>query len=161
MPNLVGTQSLRELQDLITAEKSILQSHERLANDISKGCNAMATWGASEGSDLSDVLSHASAILMHLSNAMNKYADHEASIRLLYKSIRTKEEQLEDMVKRRKQLGSRAEKEEKKLAKMSQEVGVVALSKLLSSRLLTGSCRTRICRHRPSCWSRCENKCDK
>ncbi len=118
----MGTQSLRELQDLITAEKGILQSHERVANDISKGCNAMSTWGASEGSDLSDVMSHAAAIFMHLSNAMNKYAEHEASVRVLYKSIRKREEDLEEMVKGRKQLGSRAEKEEKKLAKMGQEV---------------------------------------
>jgi hypothetical protein len=122
MPNIMGTQSLRELQDLITAEKGILQSHERLGNDISKGCNAMSTWGASEGSDLSDVMSHASAILMHLSDAMTKYAEHEATVRVLYKSIRTREEELEGMVKRRKHLGNRAEKEEKKLAKMGQEV---------------------------------------
>ncbi len=124
MPNIVGTQSLRELQDLITAEKSILTSHERLASDLSKGASALSVWGASEGSDLADVTSHAAAILGHLARALARFAEHEADVRVLLKSVRTREEQLEEMQKGRKNLGGRAEREEKKLAKMGQEVCV-------------------------------------
>lgn len=121
LPSIIGNASLRELQDLISAEKGVMNSNERLSNDLAKACSSLEVWGNSEGSDLSDVLAHASSILGHLSAAFAKYADHEAEVRSLWKGIRTKEEELEDLIKKRKSVGSRAEKEEKKLAKMGQE----------------------------------------
>lgn len=121
LPNIIGNQSLRELQDLITSEKSVLQANERLSADLAKACQNLSIWGNSEGTDLSDVLGHASSILMHLSRAFERYAEHEAEVRSLWKNIRTREEELEELVKRRKSVGSRAEREEKKLAKMGQE----------------------------------------
>ncbi len=122
LPNIIGSQSLRELQDFITAEKSVLQSNERLASDLQKSNQTLTTWGSSEGSDLSDVLSHASSILNHFSQAFLVYAGHEEGIRRAMKDIRTKEEELEELIKKRKSIGGRAEREEKKLARMGQEV---------------------------------------
>lgn len=136
LPSIIGSQTLRELQDFIAAEKGVMQSKRNLSDDISKASQALTTWGASEGSDLSDILSHASSILVHLSVAFNKYAEHEVVIRQLFKSIRTREEALEDLVKRRRSLGSRAEREEKKLAKMGQEVSSNLSERLLSSMIV-------------------------
>lgn len=117
----MGNQNLRELQDLITNEKSVIQNEERLGSSISQAGQSLALWGAAQGSDLSDVLAHANTILQHLAQALQTYAARSGDIRILLKNIRSREETLEDLLKRRRQTGSRAEREEKKLAKMGQE----------------------------------------
>ncbi|KAJ7793939.1 hypothetical protein B0H14DRAFT_2392987 [Mycena olivaceomarginata] len=45
--------SLRSLQDLITAEKLVLSSLDKLSVDVSKAAEALHLWGVCEGDDLS------------------------------------------------------------------------------------------------------------
>lgn len=71
MPGLAGKQDLRPLQDLITAEKAVLNSCaalflifstgsdafslcrlQRLSNDFARASDALRMWGQGEGDDL-------------------------------------------------------------------------------------------------------------
>ncbi|KAJ7677834.1 hypothetical protein DFH06DRAFT_975437 [Mycena polygramma] len=49
---LSGNKDLRPLQDLITAEKVVLISMQKLAVDFSKASEALRVWGVGEGDDL-------------------------------------------------------------------------------------------------------------
>lgn len=99
----------------------MIQGEEKLATAISHAGTSLSTWGASQGPDLSDVLSHAEQILQHFAHALQTYAVRSAEMRVLFKNIRSREEQLDELLKKRKSTGNRAVKEEKKLAKMGQE----------------------------------------
>ncbi|GHJ83980.1 hypothetical protein NliqN6_0382 [Naganishia liquefaciens] len=134
LPSIIGNSELRQLQDLIHAEKSVLQSVDRASADISKACHALSVWGQTEGSDLADITTHASIILAHLSTGCAKFSAHQGDQRALWKSVRTREEELDELQKRRRNTYARAEKEEKKLAKMGQEnKNLHAQTELLSS----------------------------
>ena len=61
----------------------------------------------------------------HLTSALNTFADHELQIRSQLKEIRTKEEQLDELRRRRKAVGSKLEAQEKRLSKMGSEVGSI------------------------------------
>jgi hypothetical protein len=63
------------------------------------------------------------SLLNHVGVATNTYADHELAIRAHLKDIRTKEEQLDELRRRRKAVGSKLEAQEKRLSKMGPEVG--------------------------------------
>ncbi|KAI0722123.1 hypothetical protein C8Q72DRAFT_787500 [Fomitopsis betulina] len=52
LPVLGGNKDLRTLQELITAEKAVLQSLQKLSNDIAKASEALKAWGVGEGVDL-------------------------------------------------------------------------------------------------------------
>jgi hypothetical protein len=122
------------LQDLIHAEKSVMQSVDRASVDLTKACQALSVWGQTEGSDLADVTTHASIILSHLSTGCSKFSAHQGDQRVLWKAVRTREEELIELQKRRRNTYARAEKEEKKLAKMGQEnKNLHAQTELLSS----------------------------
>jgi hypothetical protein len=69
-----------------------------------------------------DVTNIALSLLSHVGIATNTYADHELAIRALLKEIRTKEEQLEELRRRRKAVGGKLEAQEKRLSKMGPEV---------------------------------------
>ena len=69
------------------------------------------------------------------SEALNVYANHEVTIRGHMKSIRTREENLDQLKQRRKALGSRAESAEKKLAKMNPEHKQLQAQRELLARL--------------------------
>lgn len=102
--------------------------------DLSKACQALSVWGQTEGSDLADITTHASIILSHLSTGCSKFSAHQGDQRALWKSVRTREEELDELQKRRRNTYARAEKEEKKLAKMGQEnKNLHAQTELLSS----------------------------
>lgn len=134
LPSIIGNSELRQLQDLIHAEKSVLQSVDRASADLSKACHALSVWGQTEGSDLADITTHASIILAHLSTGCAKFSAHQGDQRVLWKSVRTREEELDELQKRRRNTYARAEKEEKKLAKMGQEnKNLHAQTELLSS----------------------------
>lgn len=112
----------------------MLQSIDRTSSDFSKACQALSVWGQTEGSDLADITTHASIILSHLSTGCSKFSAHQADQRTLWKSVRTREEELDELQKRRRNTYARAEKEEKKLAKMGQEnKNLHAQTELLSS----------------------------
>ncbi|KAI6015863.1 hypothetical protein BKA83DRAFT_4340109 [Pisolithus microcarpus] len=117
----VGNRDLRPLQDLITAEKSVLVSLQRLSTDLTKASEALRTWGQGEGDDLGDVLTASTTILSHFSAALTTWASLHHTVRDNMKSVRTREEALDDLRRRRKRVGASAESAEKKLHKMSPE----------------------------------------
>ncbi|EJD07820.1 uncharacterized protein FOMMEDRAFT_71225, partial [Fomitiporia mediterranea MF3/22] len=56
LPALAGNKDLKPLQELITSEKSVLQSLQKLSNDLAKASECLRHWGMGEGDDLQDVL---------------------------------------------------------------------------------------------------------
>ena len=61
------------------------------------------------------------ALLMHFTSALNAFASHEMTIREEMKAIRTREENLDELRRRRKSVFSDAEAAERKLSKMNPE----------------------------------------
>ncbi|CAG8703217.1 4823_t:CDS:2, partial [Acaulospora colombiana] len=110
----LGNQDLKSLQETINKEKEILDiagigiaKHvltraQRLSRDLAVGSEALKQWGAGEGEDLSDLWHSAMLLTNHLSTALNTFADHQLSIRAQLKDVRTKEEQLDELRRRRK-----------------------------------------------------------
>ncbi|KAI6004483.1 hypothetical protein F5J12DRAFT_837272 [Pisolithus orientalis] len=117
----VGNPDLRPLQDLITAEKSVLVSLQRLSTDLTKASDALRVWGQGEGDDLGDILTASTTILSHFSAALTTWASLHHTVRDNMKDVRTREEALDDLRRRRKRVGASAESAEKKLNKMSPE----------------------------------------
>ncbi|KXN81947.1 Sphingolipid long chain base-responsive protein PIL1 [Leucoagaricus sp. SymC.cos] len=121
IPALAGNQDLRALQDLITAEKAVIISLQRLSADFSKASEALKTWGLGEGEDLGNVLSSSTTIITHLTSALSQYASHGHTMREQLKAIRTREENLDELKRRRRSVMSKADSAEKKLQKMGPE----------------------------------------
>nr|VWO95973.1 MFS domain-containing protein [Ganoderma boninense] len=121
VPGLAGKQDLRSLQDLITAEKAVLNSLQRLSADFARASEALRIWGQGEGDDLGDTLIASNALLLHFSSALAVLANHETSIREQMKSVRTREENLDELKRRRRSLISDAEAADRKLNKMAPE----------------------------------------
>ncbi|KAG8935617.1 hypothetical protein FRC02_007328 [Tulasnella sp. 418] len=117
----LGNQDLKPLQDIITADKYLLTSFQRVSQDFGKSAEALKFWGAGEGDDLGDILSHSCNILQLLVGALNQFAIHEETIRTLLKAVRTREENLDELRRRRRNVGSKADSAEKKLSKMGME----------------------------------------
>ncbi|KAK0199702.1 hypothetical protein DFS33DRAFT_1388008 [Desarmillaria ectypa] len=121
LPALAGHSDIRPLQDLITAEKAVLISLQRLSVDLTKAAEALHAWGEGEGEDLGDTLGASTSIIAHFTHALTSYATHEHAIRDHMKSIRAREEALDDLKRKRKVIVSKAEAAERKLSKMSPE----------------------------------------
>ncbi|KAF9076689.1 hypothetical protein BDP27DRAFT_1414539 [Rhodocollybia butyracea] len=121
IPALAGNKDLRPLQDVITAEKTVLISLQKLSVDFGKAAEALRLWGAGEGEDLLDTLAASTNLLNLFSSAISNYASHEHAIRDHMKSIRSREETLDELKRRRKALISKADAAERKLSKMSPE----------------------------------------
>ncbi|GLB40883.1 putative eisosome component PIL1 [Lyophyllum shimeji] len=121
IPALGGNSDLRPLQDLILAEKQVLTSLQRLSGDFGKAAEALRVWGSGEGDDLGDILGASATLLTLWSSAVAEYATHHHSMRDYMKTIRTREERLDDLKRRRKAVSSKAEAAEKKLSKMGPE----------------------------------------
>jgi len=120
IPSL-GNPELRTLQELITAEKGVLVSVQRLAGDVGKSAETLKNWGMGEGDDLGDVLGHSTNLLAHFSAALTQFSTYEERIRTHLKSVRSREEGLDDMRRRKRSVDSKAEAADKKLAKMGSE----------------------------------------
>ncbi|WVF67615.1 hypothetical protein IAT40_002373 [Kwoniella sp. CBS 6097] len=120
LPGL-GNKDMRALQDIITAEKGVLQMSEKLAVDTSKAASALPAYGIQEGPDLQDILTQSSTLLGQLTTALNVFASHQANMRSCYKRIREREELLMDLRSRRRNTGQKADTAERKLAKMGPE----------------------------------------
>ncbi|KAH9941303.1 uncharacterized protein BXZ73DRAFT_42005 [Epithele typhae] len=121
IPGLAGKQDLRALQDLITAEKTVLTSLQRLSVDFARASDALRMWGQGEGDDLGDTLAVSNALLSHFATALITFANHETTIREQMKSVRTREENLDELKRRRKSVFADAEGAERKLSKMNPE----------------------------------------
>ncbi|KAJ3827812.1 hypothetical protein F5880DRAFT_1699068 [Lentinula raphanica] len=138
IPSLGVNKDLKPLQELITAEKTVLISLQKLSVDIGKSAEALRAWGSGEGEDLlvssltpfchlqypygtQDTLSASTNLLTQYAAALSNYASHEHAIRDHMKGIRSREEALDELKRRRKALISKADAAEKKLSKMSPE----------------------------------------
>ncbi|KAF5310164.1 hypothetical protein D9619_010232 [Psilocybe cf. subviscida] len=135
LPSLGGNQDLRPLQDLITAEKAVLISLQKLSVDYSKASEALRTWGLNEGDDLGDILSASTTVMNHFSSALSQYASHGHVMRDQLKAIRTREEALEDLRRRRRSVVKNAEAADKKLSKMGPEHKNLGMQTELLNRL--------------------------
>ncbi|KAF7305123.1 hypothetical protein MKEN_01227500 [Mycena kentingensis (nom. inval.)] len=118
---LGGNKDLKPLQDLITAEKSVLVSLQKLSVDLTRASELLRSWGAGEGEDLGDILGASATVLGHYSASLAAYASKEHAIRDQLKAIRTREEALDELKRRRKTALSKADAAEKKLNKMGPE----------------------------------------
>lgn len=94
---------------------------DRLATETGTAAGKLPLYGQAEGPDLQDVLGHSSTLLNQLSAAFRTFASHEASMRVCFKKIRARDEQLDEMRRRRRTTGQKAEAAERKLAKMGPE----------------------------------------
>ncbi|KAG2346506.1 hypothetical protein BDR05DRAFT_997474 [Suillus weaverae] len=121
IPALAGNSDLRQFQDLINAEKVVLVSIQRLGVDITKAAESLRAWGVGEGDDLVDILSASTTLLINFAAALSAYASTHHGIRDTMKSVRTREEALDDLRRRRRRIGTSADGAEKKLSKMSPE----------------------------------------
>ncbi|ORX38258.1 Eisosome component PIL1-domain-containing protein [Kockovaella imperatae] len=136
LPGL-GNQDLRALQDIITTEKGVLQAADKIGQETAKAAAALPPYGSDEGPDLQDVLTQSSTLLGQVANAFAVYTEHSISIRGCFKRIREKEEGLEELRRRRKTTGNKAETAEKKLAKMGPENKALPQQTELLDRLRT------------------------
>ena len=68
-----------------------------------------------------DILTASSSILAHFATALSTYSSLHHAIRDSMKSVRTREEALDELRRRRRRVGASAEAAEKKLNKMSPE----------------------------------------
>ncbi|KAJ3549781.1 hypothetical protein NMY22_g748 [Coprinellus aureogranulatus] len=138
IPGLGGNSDLRPLQDLITSEKTVIIALQKLSTDYSKAAESLRTWGQAEGDDLGvsrvlllgvdgsitaeqDILSASTALLTQFSSALTQYAGHGHAIREHLKTIRSREEALDELRRRRRTVARKAEDADKKLHKMSPE----------------------------------------
>ncbi|KAG7091158.1 hypothetical protein E1B28_010211 [Marasmius oreades] len=121
LPSLAGNYDLKPLQDLINAEKVVLISLQKMSVDFARAADALRAWGMGEGEDFGDTLSASTNLLNYFSNALSQFATHEHTIREHMKAIRTREENLDELKRRRRALVSKADTAEKKLSKMSPE----------------------------------------
>ncbi len=64
-----------------------------------------------------DVLTSSSTLMGHIAFALNQYANHEQVIRDYMKAIRTREENLDELRRRRRTVMAKADSAEKKLNK--------------------------------------------
>jgi hypothetical protein len=71
---------------------------------------------------IQDVLSHSTNLLAQFSAALTHYASYEEQIRSQMKSIRSREEDLDEMKRRKRNVDHKADSADKKLAKMNAEV---------------------------------------
>ncbi|GJE91333.1 hypothetical protein PsYK624_074820 [Phanerochaete sordida] len=113
------SKDLKALQDLINAEKAVQQTMQRLGGDLTKAAEAAKVWGNGEGDDLGDTFTACAALLLHYANALARFSTHIGTVREQMKQVRTREENLDELKKRRKSLVSKADSADKKLSKMS------------------------------------------
>ncbi|KZT02798.1 uncharacterized protein LAESUDRAFT_705438 [Laetiporus sulphureus 93-53] len=121
IPVLGANKDLRSLQDLITAEKAVLNSLERLSADLAKASEALKAWGLGEGDDLGDTLTMSCVLYQHFAEALKNYAGHEVSVREHMKAVRSREERLDELRRHRKSVVSEADSAERKLSKMNPD----------------------------------------
>ena len=114
---------------------------QKLSADFAKSSECLRTWGVGEGDDLGvsfrhvsiykhlayssltqDTLSASTTLLMFLSAALSQFASHEATIREQMKAVRSREENLDDLKRRRRNVSSKADAAEKKVFQMGPEV---------------------------------------
>lgn len=109
------------LQELIATEKRLIESVTKTASDRNKSSVALRDWGAGEGPDLGDVLAKVAILFQYVATAETQFSEHDATFRLHFKAIRTREESLAMLKRKRDSLASSIESQEKKVGRMKEE----------------------------------------
>ncbi|GAA5950180.1 hypothetical protein JCM3765_004232 [Sporobolomyces pararoseus] len=117
----VNLGDFKQLHEVLTSEKRIIDSTQKLSADQSRASNAIRDWGYAEGDDLGDVLAKVSQLFDYLASAELAYAEHSTQYRLKFKEIRTMEENLSSLRRSRDQQGGKIEAQERKVSKMKEE----------------------------------------
>lgn len=120
IPSL-GNRDLRTLQDVINSEKAFIKSNATSAQSWHANADSIKAWGDGEGDDLSDILSKMSLLFDNYTTAHTRLNTHLSTLRLHFKSIRTREEGLAELKSRKRSLASKIESVERKLSKMGPE----------------------------------------
>lgn len=111
---------------------------QKLSSDFSKASEALRAWGLSEGDDLGvsclivcrslendnstqDTLSASTILLNSFSSALSAYASQGHGIREHLKGLRSREEALDEVKRRRRTVFRNAEDADRKLSKMNSE----------------------------------------
>lgn len=109
------------ITSVINTEKGVVGAADKFAVEMSQAATKLPVYGEQEGPDLHDVLGHSATLLSQLSNALKVFGGHEASMRQCFKRIREREEQLDELRRRRRTTGQKADTAERKLSKMGPE----------------------------------------
>ncbi|WFC93791.1 hypothetical protein MBRA1_000414 [Malassezia brasiliensis] len=116
-----GNSELKDLQNLIHAEKLFTNANAKAAAEVQKSADSLRTWSHGEGDDLEDVLPKVALLYEHFSKAELRFNYFVSTMRLHLKSIRSREEAYAELKSRKRTLASKIESVERKLAKMGPE----------------------------------------
>ncbi|KAH9816312.1 Eisosome component PIL1-domain-containing protein [Melampsora americana] len=117
----LAPRDIKNLAEIISTEKSLINSSSKLSLDYRKSADALKEWGLAEGDDLADVLSKLAILFGHLSDAQSRFSDHDGTYRIHFKSIRMREENLTALKKNKDTVQGKIVTLEKKITKMSTE----------------------------------------
>ncbi|EGG05249.1 uncharacterized protein MELLADRAFT_78151 [Melampsora larici-populina 98AG31] len=117
----LAPRDIKNLAEIISTEKSLINSSSKLSIDYRKSADALKEWGLGEGDDLADVLSKLAILFGHLSDAQSRFSDHDGTYRIHFKSIRMREENLTALKKNKDTVQGKIMTLEKKITKMSTE----------------------------------------
>ncbi|TFK23853.1 hypothetical protein FA15DRAFT_705141, partial [Coprinopsis marcescibilis] len=93
----------------------------KLSADYAKAADALKVWGQTEGEDLGNILTGSGTLLSYFATALAQYASHGHAIRETLKSIRSREEALDELRRRRRIVHRKADDAERKVSKMNNE----------------------------------------
>ncbi|KAF5364871.1 hypothetical protein D9757_013046 [Collybiopsis confluens] len=117
---VLGNRGLKPLQDLISAEKTVLLSLQKLGTDFTKASDTLKVWASNEGEELEDILGASSQLLEQFSVALTQYSSYLYAMREHMKAVRDREEALEELKRRRRNLLSKSETADKKVDRTSK-----------------------------------------
>ncbi|WFC98397.1 hypothetical protein MYAM1_001124 [Malassezia yamatoensis] len=116
-----GNSDLKDLQNLINAEKLFTTTNAKAASEIQKSADSLRSWSGGSGDDLEDVLPKVALLYEHFGRAQLRFNHFVSTMRLHLKSIRSREEAFAELKGRKRTLASKIEGVERKLAKMGPE----------------------------------------
>ena len=117
----LGNRDLKDLQELISTDKTFVAANNKAAAELQKNANAMRAWGSAEGDDFADVMPKIALLYENYARAQMRFNYFVSTMRLHLKSVRAREESFVELKNRRRALQNKIESVEKKLARMGPE----------------------------------------
>lgn len=105
----------KAINKVIASEKGVTKSIASWTNDTHDAAVNLATWGANEGDDLSDVTRKTAELMFKLAIAEGEYANTHEGYRTLLKQIRNRENRLARMIIKKEKIEGVIEKETRKV----------------------------------------------
>ncbi|KAE9392993.1 hypothetical protein BT96DRAFT_999887 [Gymnopus androsaceus JB14] len=127
-------QALVVLMDLITAEKTVLVSLQRLSSDLTRASDMLKAWAVNEEDELGDILGASSELFKQFSLALYQYSSYQEAMREHMKAVRDREEALEELKRRHRTLFAKMEAADRKVGSGSKSKNL-AEQKELSNRI--------------------------